>query len=189
MLTPNAPKPLGKSTTHAVTTARVLTSKECLDIIKEKQLKKKAEEEEKLNRKKGPEDKKKKAEEKQQEALLKAQKAAERAEKARKAEEAKKRSKVRLESDKENESPSTSCNNTSLLGKRSQTQRNNSKRLHSEDTADVNNDNQCCVFFDEYVKGETWVQCSCKRWLHEDCVLDVILQSNGQPKICPECLS
>ena len=45
LLIPNTPKCLGKSTTHAVTTARVLTSKECLDIIKEKQLKKKAEEE------------------------------------------------------------------------------------------------------------------------------------------------
>ena len=49
--------------TRAVTTARVLSSKECLDVFKEKQLKKKAEEEEKLNRKKEREERKKKAEE------------------------------------------------------------------------------------------------------------------------------
>ena len=87
-------------------------------------------------------------------ALLKAQKAAEKAEKAKKAEEAKERSKlVRSESHKETESPSTSNNTTSLLGKRNQSRRNNSKRPHLEDTADVN-DNQCCVCFDEYVEGD-----------------------------------
>jgi len=46
------PKPLGNSTTRAITTARVLIM--CLDIIKEKHMKKKAAEEEKLRRKRKP---------------------------------------------------------------------------------------------------------------------------------------
>jgi len=79
-ISPIATKQSSKSTTHAVTTARVLTSKECLDIIKEKQMKKKAEEEEKQRRKQEREEKKKRAEEeKQKKVLEKAQKAAEKA--------------------------------------------------------------------------------------------------------------
>lgn len=45
--------------TRAVTTERVLTSKKCLDVTKQKKLKEKAEEEEKLRRKKEREEKKK----------------------------------------------------------------------------------------------------------------------------------
>ena len=59
LITQVNPKLLGKSATRAITTARVLTSKECLDIIKEKQMKQKKAEE-KLRRKKEREEKKKK---------------------------------------------------------------------------------------------------------------------------------
>jgi len=76
-ITPVNPKTSGKSTPRAVTTARVLTSKECLDIIKEKQMKKKAKKEEKQRRKREREEKKRKVQQK-------AQKVAERAEKAKK---------------------------------------------------------------------------------------------------------
>ena len=33
------------------------------------------------------------------------------------------------------------------------------------------------------LEGGTGVQCSCKSWLHEDCVIAI---DTGQPKICPE---
>jgi len=82
-ITPVNTKTSGKSAPHAVTTARVLTSMEC--IIKEKQMKKKTEEEEKQRRKREKE--RKAEEEKQRKVQQKAQKVPERAEKAKKAEE------------------------------------------------------------------------------------------------------
>ena len=191
-MSPFASKPSRKSENRAVTTARVLTSKECLDIIKEKQLKKKAEEEEKQRRKKEREEKKKRLdEEKQKKAQQKAQKAAERAEKANKvAQQKARRSRTGSSaSTKENVPPSVLTNSTSLLGKRAHSQRSNPRKPLLETTAEIDNDNQCCVCFDEYEEGETWVQCSCTRWLHEDCVIDVIMDSNGKPKICPVCLA
>ena len=36
------------------------------------------------------------------------------------------------------------------------------------------------------LEGGTGVQYSCKSWLHEDVSLLLILDSTGQPKICPE---
>ena len=54
--TPTITKP--KSSIHAITTARVLTNAECLDIIREKEMKKKAEEEAKQQRKQEREEKK-----------------------------------------------------------------------------------------------------------------------------------
>jgi len=48
------------SAPRAATTSRVLTSKECLDIIKEKEMKKKAEEEKKQRRKRKRKGKQKK---------------------------------------------------------------------------------------------------------------------------------
>ena len=45
------PKFKSRTSTRAVTTARVLTSSECLSIIREKEMKKRAEEEEKQKRK------------------------------------------------------------------------------------------------------------------------------------------
>ena len=66
---PTAPKKKGtvaSSSTRAMTGARVLTSAECLAIIKEKEQKKKQQEEEKENRKRLREDKKKQQEEEKQ---------------------------------------------------------------------------------------------------------------------------
>ena len=81
--TPTITKP--KSSTCAITTARVLTSAECLDIIREKETKKKAA---KQQRKREREEKKKKAEEeKQRKAEERKRKLALKAESARKAAE------------------------------------------------------------------------------------------------------
>ena len=50
-----------------------------------------------------------------------------------------------------------------------------------ETEASNNNENQCCVCFEMYdpLEGD-WVQCSCTRWLHEDCVLDVTKDADGK---------
>ena len=75
------------------------------------------------------------------------------------------------------------------LHQMNKSQRNNPKKPLLETRAEINNDNQCCVCFDEYVKRDTWVQCSFEQWLHEDCVIDVIMDSHGKLKICPVCLA
>ena len=52
--------------------------------------------------------------------------------------------------------------------------------------------NQCCVClqtFEEEEKQKSameWVECVCKRWLHEDCI-DMLLIW-GKELLCPYCL-
>ena len=50
-------------------------------------------------------------------------------------------------------------------------------------------ENHCCAcfgFYDEDIgTGREWVECSCKRWLHEDCVDEEDMNSSG--KLCPLC--
>ena len=36
--------------------------------------------------------------------------------------------------------------------------------------------------------GLLWVQCVCKRWIHEDCYEDVLTDNNGRKLICPYCV-
>ena len=35
--------------------------------------------------------------------------------------------------------------------------------------------------------GVDWVQCICTRWLHEECILDCIIDSNGKERLCLYC--
>ena len=56
------------------------------------------------------------------------------------------------------------------------------KRKYMRETeASSTSENHCCVSFEMYdLLQDDWVQCSCTRWLHEDCVLDVIKDTNGK---------
>ena len=50
--------------------------------------------------------------------------------------------------------------------------------------------NQCCVCFRTYedVLEETefnWIKCVCERWVHEDCISEVVMDKNGRELICP----
>ena len=60
-----------------------------------------------------------------------------------------------------------------------------SKRSRGDAEAGEDADN-CCVCFGSYLEGidtgREWIQCSCNRWLHEDCIDDNV---NG--KLCPLC--
>ena len=55
--------------------------------------------------------------------------------------------------------------------------------------------NQCCVCFRTYeedVLEETefnWIKCVCERWVHEDCINEIIMDKNGRELICPYCVS
>ena len=35
--------------------------------------------------------------------------------------------------------------------------------------------------------GFEWVECACKRWLHEVCVSDIEINSDGKELLCPFC--
>ncbi len=51
----------------------------------------------------------------------------------------------------------------------------------------------CCVCFQHYNDGillgtgAEWVQCVCERWLHEDCIVDYVIDKNGKERLCPFC--
>ena len=55
-------------------------------------------------------------------------------------------------------------------------------------------DDRCCACnqdFEEDVQlgaGIDWVQCVYTRWLHEECVIDCIIDANGKERLCPHCI-
>jgi hypothetical protein len=68
-----------------------------------------------------------------------------------------------------------------------------SQSLASSDTNI--NDSECCeclCSYDDDVRdctGAEWLQCSCGRWLHEECVDRVDHDSNGNELLCSYCLT
>ena len=50
--------------------------------------------------------------------------------------------------------------------------------------------NLCCICFGSYDEdidtGREWLQCSCGRWIHEDCIDEVVID-NSSGKVCPLC--
>jgi len=54
--------------------------------------------------------------------------------------------------------------------------------------------NQRCVCFRSYEEdlaeetGFEWVKCVCQRWIHEDCVTEVLTDKHGGELICPFCV-
>ena len=51
---------------------------------------------------------------------------------------------------------------------------------------DLIDPNQCCACFglyeDDVGTGCEWLQCCCSRWIHEDCVEDIVQGENGEEK-------
>jgi len=73
------------------------------------------------------------------------------------------------------ESPKSVPKSTSCLGKRSVANNNKKvfKKVHFNKTkVDYDTETQCCVCFKDYVEGDEWVQCTCGRWLHENCIIE-----------------
>jgi len=48
--------------------------------------------------------------------------------------------------------------------------------------------NQCCMCFEMYEPDTEWVQCVCKRWLHEECYTEVVVDKYGRELLCPSCV-
>ena len=193
------PKP-ASSKSRAVTGAQVLTSTECLTLIKEKELKKKKEAEEKEKRKKEREGKKQiRQEQLKKKADERAKKAAERAkkteEKARKANERVK-AKKGDEGTERAESGKPDANSESRLGEKNDGDSDSScmprpKRRRIEEEINCDECSICFGTFQEDVKLETgreWVECACGRWVHEVCVVECIVDVAGKERFCPICL-
>ena len=36
--------------------------------------------------------------------------------------------------------------------------------------------------------GTDWLSCACGRWLHEDCIEDLVTDGEGKDRMCPYCL-
>ena len=54
--------------------------------------------------------------------------------------------------------------------------------------------NKCCMCFVTYEDdvldgaGAEWISCKCGRWLHEDCVEDIVKDSTGDERYCSFCI-
>lgn len=179
--------------------ARVLTSNECLTILKEKEEKKKREAEEKEKRK---EEKLLKRSQKEEEQKRKdeerTRKVAEREEKRKRLEQDKIRkaagrealkAKRLAENSKQaaNRAAGSSTQAASSTSQGDADGRPVRKKLKCDVDSTVYTD-LCCVCFgafeDDEGTGREWLKCSCGRWIHEDCVVP---HSGSSERLCPLC--
>lgn len=143
---------------------------EKIEELEEKERKRKEREE----KKKQKENEKKKEEEKKRKAEEKARKAAEKQQNS--ARERSKPSEKRAQAE-----PQPKAQKTPRV-------------VSAKDLDGSINANECCVClvsYDEDVEagtGSEWIMCACGRWAHEDCIDDVVLDVNGQERLCPVCI-
>lgn len=66
-----------------------------------------------------------------------------------------------------------------------------SSHSQTSHTGDLAEEECECAFCYRYYQedGSEWVQCGCGRWVHEQCIEDVVLDSSGKEKFCPFCLN
>lgn len=63
-------------------------------------------------------------------------------------------------------------------------------RVDEVPTTTAEAENVCCVCFQCYLgdqEDSEWVQCACKRWLHEGCITDIEYDVYGRELFCPYC--
>jgi len=180
------------------TRARLLTSNESLRLLEEKERKKEAEALEKERKKNERAAKKKEREELLQKKKEERAKKAE--ERERKAEEKAKSSKKQgtkrkfseIELDLSITEPSLpTAEPFSSTEAMSETVTGGSHTTGNGDGIDVNVCCMCFVHYDEDVIegcGADWIYCKCGRWLHEDCVEEVVKDSEGVERFCAFCV-
>ena len=167
-------KPTNKATTSThQTEARIVTSQQFLEVLREKE-----EKEKQLRRKK----------------LRKLERERERKEKELQKEAVQKRKEERLLAKR---TVKTSKFKTTTLKKsvsktlpqtasKTITSKQTKHTIYLESSSESEVDDQtCCVCFGEYHDDEEWVRCCCGRWLYEDCTL------NDEPsalKLCAQCV-
>ena len=154
--------------------ARVLTSAQCLQLLKEKENKKRQVLEEKEKRKVEREMKKMQRElEQKHKAEERARKKAEREEAKAKKEEGRQE---KIQQTKRKQAPSTHVRPK--------------RKKPNENVDQETNSNFCCVCFGSYEEDidtdREWLECCCGRWLHDDCI-DEEDVDNSCNKLCPFC--
>ena len=187
MNTPSVPK-------RTATLARLLTSDESLQLLEEKERKKEMELLEKENRKKERAAKKKEREEllkkKKEEQAKKAQEKAKRADenaKKKTSKQSKRKSPTTLPATELGSSETTAELSTEIAGP------STSSFLDRVNDESINA-NVCCMCFVNYEddvlegSGADWIYCRCGRWLHEDCVEDVVKDNDGEERYCSFCV-
>ena len=45
------------------------------------------------------------------------------------------------------------------------------------------------LYTDDIGTGREWLECACGRWIHEECIEDIVYDANGKEKLCPLCLA
>jgi len=183
------------------TRARLLTSNESLRLLEEKEQKKEAEALEKEKRKNERAAKKKEREELQQKKRDERARKAE--DRAKKAEDKAKTSKARAVKKKKSHcvwprsSTTQQCPSTAEPGSSVHTDTQEEKVTQS--TSSGENDecidgNTCCMCFGHYDddviegSGADWIFCKCGRWLHEDCIEEVVKDNDGVERFCSFCV-
>lgn len=163
---------------NSQTGARIVTSHEFIAELREKEEKKKQAEEEKRQRKLERERKKKEKEAKKEQTMKQKQKRLKQKQKRLKQNQASK-GKSPIKAKQNSESKCTPTTTTKL------NTRKRTKSIEVISSDDEIDENTCCVCFDEYHSDEEWIQCSCSRWLHEDCSLSEIPNAL---ETCPHCV-
>ena len=193
--------------------AAVLTSNECLEMLEEKQRKKEREAEEREERKKERErqrlerveQQRKKKEERLEQQRKKKE---ERLEQQRRKEE----ERLQRQRKQKGKQPGRSqpkrgnCSSTNPCSSNIppvETPAEGTASIHSVETL-VQRSTSCdspsvetlvqgadevyeCAFcYGSYcADGEEWVKCACSRWVHERCMEEVYLDTNGEERFCP----
>ena len=150
--------------------ARVLTSAECVQALKDKEKKKQEEAEQKAKR---LEERLKKKKQKEEEVEETARKKAER-EAVRVEKEA---AKLAAKTKRDTAKLPVSVKRRLRDGKESCKKRS---RVDYSVFTDL-----CCVCFGSYQTERQWLQCNCQRWIHEDCI--DYNDSNTSEGLCPFC--
>lgn len=174
-----------------VSAARILTSIENLAILEDKKRQKQAAEEEKAQRKKEREEKKQKREEEKIQRELKKQK---REEEKKKKAEAKARKLAEKATNPTQRQSKRKRVNQPATSKRRKTTDSNSEAENIDIHVPVGgmDSDECCVCHGTFTEdaeqgnGSEWLQCSCGRWLHEECVSDLVNLVVDE-SLCPMC--
>ena len=65
---------------------------------------------------------------------------------------------------------------------------------HTEERIMEEEDAICCecnISYEDDVRsgcGEEWIQCACDRWIHANCIDEVIIGADGSERICSFCV-
>ncbi len=52
----------------------------------------------------------------------------------------------------------------------------------------VNEGPICFQSYEDDETGNDWLECTCGRWVHEDCVdYEILVDAQGREKLCPFC--